>query len=261
MNIPSEYQQFYDVAMQIARVAGKCISANFSMDVITNWKADGTPLTKTDTDVNSMVIETIKKHFPTHSVMGEEESHEHGTQEYVWSCDPIDGTIPFSHGLPNSTFSLALVYKGDPIIAVVCEPFQKMFLSAIKGNGAYLNETKKLTVNTYDSLESKVIHVDGLPKDGNIFTKIIEKKAFACSYLSCVYGAKQVATGHFVGSIFYGKNPWDVAAVKLIIEEAGGKCTSLTGIDQTYDKTIDGFVASNGILHTALLTMVAQAKK
>jgi len=55
------------------------------------------------------------------------------------------------------------------------------------------------------------------------------QKAFTSSYLSFIYGAKQVATGHFLGAIYYGSKPWDVAAIKIIVEEAGGKCTSLQG--------------------------------
>ena len=245
----------------MARDAGKTIRKNFSLKVIADWKADGTPLTKTDTDINAMVIQTVKKYFPSHSVLAEEENHTVAKSTYVWCCDPIDGTIPFSHGLPNSTFTLALLEDGEPILGVICEPFQNLILSAVKNGGAYIQDakgTKKIAVNTYTTFTSKVIHVDGLQKNGNIYSSIFARKGFACTYLSTVYGAKQVATGHFIGSIYYGKNPWDVAAVKIITEEAGGRCTSIHGEDQKYDAPIDGFIASNGILHTELLKMVTE---
>lgn len=256
-----KHNYYYKVAKEVAREAGKIIFQNFSLKVITDWKADGTPLTKTDTDINSMVINTIGKNFPEHTIIGEEESSEKKMSDYIWSCDPIDGTIPFSHGLPNCTFSLALVKNGEPLLGVVCEPFQNIIFSALKGNGAYINDKLKLTVNHYNDFQAKVVHVDSLPKNGNIYDALIKEKAFICSYLSSIYGAKQVATGHFVGSVLYTTKPWDAAALKVIIEEAGGKCTSLNGNDQRYDGKIDGFIASNGILHDRLVSIVKSADK
>ncbi len=246
---------FYKVAQLIATQAGEQILKNFSYDVIPEWKADGSPLTKTDIEINTMVIDTIKKNFPTHAVLGEEENHNFQNNEYVWCCDPIDGTVPFAHGLPLSTFSLALLKNGEPIIGIVNEPYRNLLFSAIKGQGAYLNNKRKLRVNNYKKLTSKVIFVDGLAIDTSVYNAISAKKAFTCSYLSFIYGAKQVATGHFIGAIYYGTKPWDVATIKIIVEEAGGLCTSINGKTQRYDKPIDGFVASNRIVHDELIAI------
>src|SRR3989338_6753886 len=96
-------------AINLAQKAGKIIRENFKANVKKEWKADGTPVTAIDLAVNKLVIESVQKEYPTHSILAEEESAMQEGSEYVWVCDPIDGTYPFSHGIPNFAFSLALV--------------------------------------------------------------------------------------------------------------------------------------------------------
>ena len=76
------------------------------------------------------------------------------------------------------------------------------------------------------------------------------------TFNSAVYAGMLIAQGSLVGEIFHHTNPWDGAAVKLIVEEAGGKVTDLEGKEQRYDKQINGYVASNGKLHGLLLELI-----
>ena len=109
------YEEF---AKQLAQKAGEIMKNNFSHGMKKELKRDKSPVTTTDIAINKLVISEVKKYFPDHDVKGEEESSFENNSEYVWVCDPVDGTYPFSHGLPVFTFSLALVKNGKPVLGV-----------------------------------------------------------------------------------------------------------------------------------------------
>ena len=96
-------------AQNLAKGAEEIALKYFGFDVENTWKQDNTPLTKADTEINDFVIKAVNETFPSHSIYGEEKSDTKENSPYVWVCDPIDGTMPFSCGLPIFTFSLALV--------------------------------------------------------------------------------------------------------------------------------------------------------
>src|SRR6266404_2863697 len=97
-----EYKQELEFAVATAKSAGETMRRYFRADDLgTEWKGDATPLTVADTKINDFVIEEVKAHFPTHGVHGEEASFS-TNREFVWVCDPVDGTMPYSIGLPIS---------------------------------------------------------------------------------------------------------------------------------------------------------------
>jgi myo-inositol-1(or 4)-monophosphatase len=104
------------------------------------------------TKINDFVIREVKRQFPKHGVHGEEASFA-PEREFVWVCDPVDGTMPFSIGLPISTHSLALTKNGVPMLGVVYEPFADRLYTAIKGEGAYLN-SKPIHVSNKELADS-----------------------------------------------------------------------------------------------------------
>ena len=133
-------------AISIAKDAGEIMleyfySGNFEIE----YKEDKTPVTIADKKINQLVIDAVAETYPKYAVQGEE-----GVvikdSNYVWVCDPIDGTVPFSKQIPIAAFSLALVYDGKPIIGVVYDPFGERLISAVQGNGAMLNDKKYLLV-------------------------------------------------------------------------------------------------------------------
>lgn len=251
---------YKDFALGCARKAGKIMRDNFSLGMKKEWKLDNTPLTITDTKINHFVITSIKEMFPTHAVLGEEESALDTNSEYIWVCDPVDGTIPFSHGIPVSTFSLALTYKGESILGVIYDPYMERLLIAEKGKGAFLND-KKISVSTSNKLNHTVVAMEYWNTDiadcnyAEVRQQLMEKGAKIISFLSYVYSGMLVAAGEFSAATFAGKTPWDAAAVKIIVEEAGGTCTDIFGNDQKYNKTINGLVASNGLLHEQIISI------
>ncbi len=250
-------EQYLNFAKEIAYKAGEIILKYFNEDNYSSYKEDQTIVTIADKKINQYLIEKVKETFPTHCVDGEEEQF--GRSNYVWVCDPIDGTAMYARHIPVAVFSLALVIDGVSSVGVVYDPFNKNLYSAIKGKGAYKND-KKINVNDVelDDMRS-VSHFDMWPKsEYNIYDSIKElsKKTYFVGIGSVIRACMCVANGDFNLAVFPGtkhKN-CDIAAAKVIVEEAGGKVTDLFGNEQRYDKSINGAIISNGVVHDEVLS-------
>lgn len=254
------YKRF---ATRLAEQAGKIIRKNFILGMEKKWKADNTPLVETDLIVNQLVLDSVKRTFPNHSILSEEGDDFSEGDNYVWVCDPLDGTIPFSHGIPVCAFSLALVHKGKSILGVVYDPFMKRMFVAEKNNGAFLNG-EKIAVSPKDSFKHSllsVVHWNAAPFDFSRLAVVLKNEGARISNFSIAYAGALVAAGEFVATIFPGDQPNDSAAVKVLVEEAGGKMTDIFGNEQRYDRPINGHIASNGILHKKLLALVRETIK
>lgn len=249
--------EFKKFAEDFALRAGKIMKDNFTLGMSKEWKKDTTPVTETDLRINSLLIEEVGLRFPGHSILAEEESNVLDGSEYVWVCDPVDGTIPFSHGMPISTFSLALTRNGESILGVVCDPFQNRLFSAVKGSGAFLNG-KSIKVSekaTFDGVIGcyEMMYFEKYNVLDMVEHLIFDEKAKLMVLKSIVYGSSLVAAGEIGFTIFPNHTAHDAAAIKVIVEEAGGKVTDLFGNDQRYDRPTNGFIASNGHLHEKLV--------
>ncbi|MBM3257235.1 MAG: inositol monophosphatase [Candidatus Liptonbacteria bacterium] len=251
-----DYKRF---SIELAKEAGKIIKANFALGMKKEWKSDNTPLTETDTKINQLVLDAIQKNFPGHSVLAEEGSNLLEGSEYTWVCDPVDGTIPFSHGIPNCVFALALVKNGESILGIVYDPFLDHLFLAEKNKGATLNN-EKIRVSTSASFESTIIGIALRKNEKYNFFQVAEilesRKGWSLNFGSIVYMDMLVANGEFAASIFGGENAHDSAASKIIVEEAGGTFTDIFGNDQRYDQKVKGHIASNGILHQEIIDII-----
>jgi len=130
-------KEYLDFAIDIAKKAGEIMIKYFNEDNGEFYKHDQTVVTKADTEINEFLINQVKEKYPEHSVDGEEEQF--GESNYIWVCDPVDGTAAYSRRIPVAVFSLALVVDGAPQIGVVYDPFTDSIYYATKGNGAYRN--------------------------------------------------------------------------------------------------------------------------
>ena len=252
-------QEYLSFAKDIARKAEKIMLKYYTGDNGSYYKLDNTIVTKADTEINHYLIEQVKKHYPTHSVDGEEEQF--GTSTHVWVCDPVDGTAMYARHIPVATFSLALVIDGVPVVGVVYDPFSKNLYEAVKGGGAFLNGEK---IHVSDiTLENKhsVSNFDMWPEATyDTYNAIHELglKTYFISIGSAVHACMEVAKGNFTFELFSGgvhKN-CDVAAAKVIVEEAGGKVTDIFGNEQRYDKDINGCIISNGVVHDDVVNTI-----
>ncbi len=252
-----EYLKF---AKQIANYADKVMMKNYEESINLDYKEDKTVVTLVDKTINHYLIEQVKEKFPTHSVRGEEESYIIDS-DYVWVCDPLDGTGMYVNHIPVFVFSLALVYKGEPIVGVIYNPNEKKMYTAIKGEGAYCNN-RQIHVNNknlgdlgyktnFEIFNNDIIDEISLIKELKTYSKI---SAIGSVARSCM----AVASGDFSCDIFPGTSHGncDIAASYLIVTEAGGKVTNIYGESQKYDRDIKGAVISNGISHSQILDIV-----
>lgn len=185
-------------------------------------------VTKVDKLSESMLIERIGKHFPDHSVLGEESGEHDAHSDYLWIIDPLDGTNNYSQGLPVFTISIGLQYRGETVLGVVYAPYLGELFSAIRGKGAFL-DGKWIHVSGKTELDQSVL-ATGFPYDKGIHpVNNIDNLSRILPYLrgirrmgSAAYDLCCVAAGFFDGYWELGLKPWDVCAGMLIVEEAGG---------------------------------------
>ncbi len=258
-------EDYLDFAIEIARYAGNQMRENFGSLNNVVFKGDRTPVTEVDKNINHYLINRVKEKFPEHSVIGEEEQSENKSN-YVWVCDPVDGTGMYTDSVPVSVFSLALVVDGEPVVGVVYDPFLDNMYTAVKGEGAYCNG-QEIHVNDkhvgdlgyrvnfeiwnsakFDTME--IVH-EMLPK---VRVSNIGSVARSCM---------AVASGAFSCDLFPGVDHGncDIAASALIVEEAGGKVTNFYGQKQRYDQAIDGGIITNGTSHEEVLKYVKKYVK
>jgi fructose-1,6-bisphosphatase/inositol monophosphatase family enzyme len=235
------------VALDLAHSAGSIIKSSLKLGIARTWKADHTPVTVIDQQINDLVIATIHAHFPTHSILAEEGSDLTRSKEFVWVCDPLDGTFPFMHGIPVSTFTLALVQGGQPILGVICDPFTGRLFLAEKGQGATLNDRAihaSPTTTLNDASIGVIFWKGNMPIFTPLLAKLAERGGKIFDLASVAYMDALLAAGEFAAVIFPGESAHDSAAAKIIVEEAGGVFTSLTGVVDRYDQPVHGHLAA-----------------
>lgn len=255
----NDFQQF---AQEFALKAGALMKKNFLLGMSKEWKKDNTPVTATDLEINHLLIQEINHFFPSHGILAEEESALKDGAEYVWVCDPLDGTLPFGHGIPIATFALALTKNGESILSAVCDPFQDRLFTAAKGQGAFLNGNP-IHVSSMSVFKGSVADIEMSSISKYDLSKLalylnVERGVKVFKLNSYTYAAMLVAAGELAFALYPSSPAHDTAMAKIIVEEAGGKVTSLFGQDQRYDGPVEGLIASNGALHEEL---VARSKE
>lgn len=256
-------EEYLKFAKEIAQEAGKIILYYFEKGAKVEIKRDRSVVTEADKEINTLLIKEVRNRYPNHSVFGEEESLDNSS-EYAWVCDPLDGTVPFICGLPVSVFSLALVKDGVPIVGVVYNPFLSKFYTGILGKGAHLNDFP-IHVSNKGLDRQSTIDIEVMPwskYDFTISMHEVSKKTgvYLLQLGSTIHACCLVASGSYEACVFdgsKGKN-YDIAAIKVIVEEAGGLVTDLFGKDQRYDRDIKGAIVSNGVVHQELLGLVSE---
>jgi fructose-1,6-bisphosphatase/inositol monophosphatase family enzyme len=250
------YTEEIKTAKEIAKNAGEIMLQYFDGDQSIEIKEDDSPVTIADILVNKMVIEKLAEVFPEDGIVGEEKS----TSEYgmgrKWICDPIDGTVAFVWGVPTSMFSLALVLDGRPVVAVAYDPYLDRMYTAIAGGGAFCNN-KEIHVSS-KGLRGGHIAVTAGPERllrMDFIPRLQESGSHIAVFSGCVYKSCLVGRGKFEGYIESRVSNYDMAAVDLIVHEAGGKVTSTTGEMLDYSKHFNGALVSNGKVHDELISI------
>jgi len=234
---------------------------NFGLGMRREWKYDETPLTATDTAVNELVLESLRRDFPQVHVIGEEGNHEVHGAEYTVFCDPMDGTIPFCLGVPVSSFCISVVRGNVPLVGVIYDPFARRLWQAARGQGSFLND-ESVSVSRHQSVfRSNICMVWWKDSPYNLHAacqKLMDAGAKWINPASIAYFGGLVASGEFEATIFPGRKAWETAAMHIIVEEAGGKVTDIHGNEMRYGANgeIEGHIVSNGVIHEELVAIV-----
>lgn len=249
-------------AIALSMEAGNIMRKDFTLGMHKDWKEDNTPLTRTDVAINELVVDRVHDILPDHGVLAEEGSNFNG-EEYVWVCDPIDGTNPFSHGYPTFTFSLALVHRGQPILGLLYDPILGRLVVAESGKGALLTSPSRfihdlpIKVSRSPLLTRSLVSIEsGNPRFNKLRNDLVDMGNHVATFVCITYSSMLVAMGEIAGAIWDGNTPWDAAAVQVIIEEAGGVCTNIEGEQQRYDGPVKGIVVGPKEIHRQLIEMI-----
>ena len=225
-----------NIAIRAARAAGDAIVRELDRvgDLSVDIKGKNDFVTEVDKNTEYIIIETIKSAYSDHAFLAEE-SGKSGDSDYVWIIDPLDGTTNFLHGIPHFAVSIALQYKGRLDQAVVYDPVKQELFTASKGKGAQLNN-KKIRVSSLKSLDSALL-ATGFPFGNNpnvddfiesfkaLYPKISGIRRAGVASLDLAY----VACGRLDGFWEFGLKSWDIAAGVLLIQEAGGINSEISG--------------------------------
>ena len=249
-------------AIETAREAGHILMEKFGRITTVTKKGDINLVTEADLASERHIIERIKSYHPKHAVLAEESGEAiviGGDQTWKWIVDPLDGTTNYAHGYPCFCVTLALEHDGEIVIGVTFDPTRDELFAAEAGRGSTLNGIS-IRVSATEKLGDALI-VTGFPYDFK------QKPNFARHLTDFLFHSRgvrrdgsaaidmaYVACGRFDGFWEEGLNPWDVAAGKLLIEEAGGLVTYYDGSKfSIYQPPI---CASNGAIHKQMLEVL-----
>lgn len=225
----AELQAFLDAALRYADRCRDVISKTRKRGVEIDAKPDLSLVTSADLAAERAFREAVEVEFPEMGVVGEEFGASKPQAPYKWIIDPVDGTADFARGLPTWGSIIGLFFEGSPIVGVIDHPDLGFRLHAAHGLGAYANgervELEKGEPNK-DALSGRV----GLPsrssftrcsKDGHIFDALARAHPDFRVLRTCLTHA-YAATGQLDAALEWDANVWDLAATRIIVEEAGG---------------------------------------
>lgn len=227
-----------NIAVRAAREAGSIIARNADqIDTLTiSKKAENDFVSEVDRRAEQAIIRTLHKAYPDHAILAEE-SGTHEGNDYEWIIDPLDGTTNFVHGFPHFAVSIALRHKNRLEQAVVYDPMREELFTASRGSGAQLNG-KRIRVTERRGLEGALLgtgipfreeHMVYMEPYLQMMQALIPGSAGIRRAGSAALDLAYVAAGRLDGFWEIGLNPWDMAAGVLLIEEAGGLISDLTG--------------------------------
>ena len=226
-----------NIAVKAARRAATVINrASTQLDLLTvQSKSPNDFVTEVDRAAEQAIIEVLRDAFPGHGILAEESGESGPESEFTWIIDPLDGTTNFIHGMPQYAVSIAQTKNGVLEHAVVYDPNTNEMFTASRGAGAFLND-RRIRVSRRTRLNESLIgtgfpfrqfdHVDAYLA---MFKELTQKTAGIRRPGAAALDLAYVAAGRLDGFWEMGLSPWDMAAGVLLIQEAGGLVSDLSG--------------------------------
>jgi len=254
----SSMNPMLNIAIRAARAAGDVIIRQIDhvQDLPVIQKSRNDFVTEVDKHAEMAIIDTLRNAYPDHAFLAEE-SGQQGESPYLWIIDPLDGTTNYLHGFPQYAVSIALQHKGELVQAVVYDPLRQELFTAGRGEGAMLNN-RRIRVSKQKFLEGALLGT-GFPfKEQERLDEYL--KSFKTLFLMTAgirrAGAASldlayVACGRLDGFWELGLKPWDMAAGILLVQEAGGMNSEISGGDKFLDS--GNIVSANPEIHDEIL--------
>ena len=254
------HNPFLDTALQAARAGEEVIRHYYDANVKVTMKSDYTPVTVADVETEQKIKQVILGAYPDHGFYGEETGHSNPDAEYTWLIDPIDGTKSFVRQYPFFSTQIALMHKGELIVGVSNGVMFNELAWASKGEGAFLNDQPIKVSDGIIELRDAALSM------GNIATLASDAKRWAGAGRL----AQQVNRTRGYGDFYHyhllasGKidiivesdvNILDIAALSVIVNEAGGRFSDLEGQALTLETT-SVLATANSVLYDQVFSLI-----
>jgi myo-inositol-1(or 4)-monophosphatase len=258
-----------DLLVECTRAAGAILMKHFGRTSDFRVKENASSIvTEADLESERSVMELIHKAFPGHGILGEESGYRPGGEPFTWVIDPLDGTSNFAAGVPWFGVMIAVLQGDEPILGSLYLPITDTHYLAGKGQGATRNG-EPLTIGQETQLKN-VLCACGVDASAELETVKAQTRTLA----HLVQGVRNIRCtnslidfcytldGKFGGAINHCTKIWDIAALRLVFEEAGGCFTDLAGQPVRFDlsnrpvEQIYPVMAANPVLHAQLLEVL-----
>lgn len=251
-----------EIAQKAARAGGDVVARYFREGV--TFRSHDQPynlVSDADIEAEAVVAQTILEEFPDHVILGEETHRGDPQATNLWVVDPLDGTSNFAHRLPQFAVSIAYYHRGQAVCGVVFNPVLGDWFVASRGQGAYFNG-QSVRVAPHRELPDALLSAGFSYRRGAVADATVAAigdflgrqihgiRRFGSAALEMCYVGAGMLTAYFE----YELSPWDFAAGRLFVEEAGGKVTTCTGSALPLAKS--SLLASNGIMHGQFLDVL-----
>ena len=256
--ITSSASEYLQVALRAAEEAAKISRHYYAGNFTVTTKADLTPVTQADVECEQAIRRILLEQFPEHGFYGEETGRTQEDADYLWLVDPIDGTKGFVRQYPFFSTQIALLHNEQIIVGVSCGTMMDELAWAEKGQGAFLNG-KRLAVSNIEDPDRAAVSVGNLKSlaasPGWAWLGNIVERADRIRGYGDFYHYHLLAAGKIEAVIESDVNILDIAALSIIVSEAGGVFTDLNGAAISLQTR--SVLAANPALHATYLSTLA----
>jgi histidinol-phosphatase len=247
------------LAVELADAAAAVTLAWFGDRLPVQLKADASPVTEVDRAAEAAIRERLAERAPHDAILGEELGATPGTSGRTWVVDPVDGTKLYAEGIPLWTTLIALVIEERPVLGVADAPALGARYHAVRGGGAWRNDRPLATSSVATLGEAFIGHSpieEWLTGGDERQLHAVASHARRTRGLSDAWAHLLVAQGSMEALVEHEPCfPWDWSATEVIVEEAGGRITTLEGKPPRFGSTL---LVTNGLVHDEIVSTLAR---
>lgn len=263
---PLNLLQELRVAKEAALAAGEIQAKRLRDARKIEYKGPIDIVTDVDLACEESIMKHIKKNCPGDDILAEESGETKGSSSRKWIIDPLDGTVNYAHSFPFFAVSIALEQEGSIVLGVTYDALRKELFYAARGHGAHLNDERICVSATPNLNESMLatgfaynVRQQGVPDNLDHFAGFIKRARAVRRPGSAALDLAYVACGRLDGFWEIYLKPWDIAAGKILVQEAGGLATDFSGKDlDIYGPEI---LTSNAKIHAQMQEVLLAGKK